>query len=196
MDFRLKRITDVGRLDGAIGFDIRPLDFAPQSYGSIRAYPDGPIDPARPKYKRATGGLLLKQPMQIDATAQQWLTNASKGRKPLAEIIAAGRVSDIHPDLLVVENDGVFRGTHDIMLYISDGRIGNYFRCVKRELEESGRFAHASCSVYGNYGSLSYKHRFDRDFLPEWTAQVTKKTFAFASKLTLGLGLLLPQSGH
>ena len=176
MDWRFGKLTRTGRLDGAIGFSTRPLDFAPNhpNLPLDRQYPDGPIDPARPAYKRAGGGLLLKQPQDMDGTAQQWLTNASRGRQPLPEIIAEGRKSDAYPDLLLVKNDGIYRRDRDVFLEVVDGRIINYFNCTKRELEVSGRILHASCRVYGNYGVVSYKHRFDLDFMPEWREQIAK----------------------
>ena len=117
---------------------------------------------------------MLKQPKDMDGTAQVWLSSSSLVRKSLSEIFASGRKSEEYPDLLLVKNDGIYRRDRDVFLEVVDGKVINYFNCTKRELEVSGRILHASCNVYGNYEVVSYNHNFDLDFMPEWREQIAK----------------------
>lgn len=178
MDWRLEASKKVGRWDGAIGFGIRPLDFAPsQSYISVKEYPNGPIDPARPKYKVANGGLLLKRPGFISIDTRMFSLGTSSIETaenfPEDEFIAQSLASEEAEGLLYYPLGRSYLGK-ERLYYAENDRILIEFSCSPRERELSGEHYNASCSMYVNLGPVLAKLRFDRDFLPEWRSLLAK----------------------
>ena len=168
MDFRLRKITKAKTLDGAIGFGLRPLDFAPsRGYVGVMEYPDGPIKPDDVQYKRANGWLLIKHPSNLNE-GLRFAAQTGAPKKNLKLLLDESTSTTINEDLRVIANTGHMRRTHDLMAYAPEHEVLAYFLCAKRERENNGLIQNGGCRMFSNYGPVSYTMNFDRDFLPEW----------------------------
>lgn len=173
MDWLLTRFKKAGRSDGAIGFGIRPLDFAPsQGYSGVMDYPDGPIDPAKENYKHANGGFLIKQPYSVSVNTRMFSLGGGVSPEEAESFLEADFIAQSLPvseakDLLSYPAERPYNGK-ERLFYAEGGKILIRFSCWPRDREKPGEVYDAGCSMYSNHGPVGAVLDFDRDFLPEW----------------------------
>lgn len=173
----------VRTLDGALALNVRPLDMGPQkNHNGFSTYPDGHIDPARPKYKFADGQLLLKGANDVAKDFYFSVTDQHNRSRTVEDIIAESVSIPEHPALRKATGDkGVNPQQEETYFHLDEaGEVESYMYCTRQEVEDSGLFAHAYCTMRATVGPAYVRFGFDRDFLPEWH-ELDEKLRAFVT---------------